>query len=100
MLRHVVLLQFKQEITPDQMQLLKNGFLALKDQIDSVQNFEWGMNISPENLSKGFTHCFIVTFADEAARDAYLVHEAHQAFAHQLLAATNQILVVDFWAQS
>jgi hypothetical protein len=45
----------------------------------------------------GFTHCFIVSFADAAARDVYLPHPLHQAFCRQHLDAhLEKACVVDF----
>ena len=41
------------------------AFRALCAELPFVQDFEWGRNSSTENLNEGYTHCFIVTFADE-----------------------------------
>src|SRR5688572_18945271 len=62
-----------------------------------VKDFEWGGNSSPEQLNDGFTHCFIVTFADENGRDQYLPHPAHQAFCRQFLDPNlKKVCVIDF----
>jgi hypothetical protein len=47
--------------------------------------FQCGAYHSPEGLSQGFTHGFTMTFADAAARDAYLPHPLHQAVVAKLL---------------
>lgn len=99
-LRHVVLLKFKEGITPEQIQTVEQGFADLKNQIDAIQAYEWGIDTSHEKLGQGFTHCSIVTFADEAARDAYLVHPAHKAFAGSLGPVIAGVLVVDFLART
>ena len=49
--------------------------------------------------SKGFTHCFVVTFADEKGREAYLPHPAHKAFVNVLLPVLDDVLVVDYWTK-
>ena len=48
--------------------------------IPGIVAFETGVNDSPENLNKGLTHSFVVTFAAAADRDAYLPHPDHQKF--------------------
>jgi hypothetical protein len=95
-LRHLVLLKFKADTPPAQLQALEGAFAALADQISAVQSLEWGINNSPEGLDKGFTHCFNLTFADEAARAAYLPHPVHLAFVEQLKPALDDVLVLDY----
>lgn len=97
-LRHVVLLQFKATATDTAIASIEQQFVQLKDAISCVQALEWGLNNSPEGLSKGFTHCFFLTFASEEDRDAYLPHPAHQAFVEQLKPLLEDVLVVDYWA--
>ena len=99
MYRHVVLFQFKSTATPDQVVAIESAFRALPSQISTVQAFEWGTNVSPEGLADGFTHCFLVTFADRAALDVYLPHPAHQAFIELLKPQLEKALVVDFVGQ-
>jgi hypothetical protein len=96
MIRHVVLLKFSDEAGSARRAGLANAFAALPSQITQVRSFEWGLNVSPEQLDKGFTHCFTLTFDDEAARDAYLLHPAHQAFVGELKPWLADVLVVDY----
>ncbi len=95
-LRHLVLLRFKDTAPPAQRQHLEQEFCALQSKIGAVQSLEWGTNNSPEGLAKGFTHCFNLTFADEAGRAAYLPHPAHLAFVEQLQPALDDVLVLDY----
>jgi len=98
-LRHVVLLKFKPETTAAQIREIEQAFAALPGKIDTIKAFEWGTDVAKENRSEGFTHCFLVTFADEAGRDAYLPHAAHQEFVTLLKPKLEKVLVVDYWAQ-
>jgi hypothetical protein len=93
---HVVHFKFKKEATPEQIKKVETEFAALKQKIDVVQTLEWGTDISPEKLSDGFTHCWVLTFKDEKARDTYLTHPAHKAFVDIALPAIEKPLVVDF----
>jgi len=99
LLRHVVLLKFKADATAEQIREIETAFAALPKKIDSIKAFEWGTDVAPENRSEGYTHCFLVTFADEAGRDAYLPHPAHQEFVALLKPKLEKVLVVDFWAK-
>ena len=95
-IRHLVLLKFKADTAPAQVQAIEAAFAALASKISAVQSLEWGTNNSPEGLAKGFTHCFNLTFADEAARATYLPHPDHLLFVEQLKPALDDVLVVDY----
>lgn len=98
-LRHVVLFQFKESSTPEQVQKVVEEFVALPSKIDTITDFEHGTNNSPEGLADGFTHCFTVTFDSEEGRAAYLPHPAHKAFVEVLQPHLEKVLVVDYWAE-
>lgn len=93
---HVVHFKFTASATPEQIKKVETEFAALKSKIDVIQTLEWGTDISPEKLSDGFTHCWIVTFKDTKARDAYLVHPDHKAFVGVLKGVLEKPFVVDF----
>jgi hypothetical protein len=97
--RHVVLFKFKEGTTAQQQKMIEDAFRELPKQIPDVMGFEWGTNMSPENLDQGFTHCFLVTFNDAKARDAYLPHPAHKAFGKVLRPYLDKVLVIDFVAK-
>jgi len=98
-LRHVVLFKFKDTSLPADIKKVEAAFAALPSQIEEIKDFEWGLNNSPEDLNKGFTHCFFVTFDSEEARDVYLPHPAHKAFVDRLLPHIDDSLVLDYWVK-
>ena len=98
MLRHVVLFKFKDESSEADIKKVEEAFMGLPSKIDAIKDFEWGTNNSPENLAQGFTHCFFVTFADEAGRAEYLPHPDHKAFGEVLGPHLDKVLVIDYWA--
>ncbi|MBN1491037.1 MAG: Dabb family protein [Phycisphaerae bacterium] len=98
-LRHVVLVAFKEGTTPEQVREIEAAFSELPATIEAIQYFEWGRDVSVEDRADGFTHCFFVTFKDEAGRDVYLPHPAHQAFVEIAGPHIEKVLVVDYWAQ-
>jgi hypothetical protein len=82
--RHVVVFKYKPEATEAQIQKITNAFRDLQNKIPGIVAFETGVNNSPENLNQGFTHVYMLTFKDAAARDAYLPHPEHKEFGNIL----------------
>jgi Stress responsive A/B Barrel Domain len=97
-LRHVVLFKFKDGTAPEQVSVIEAKFSALPGRIASIVDFEWGKDVSVEDKADGFTHCFVVTFADAAGRAVYLPHAAHQEFVELLLPSLDKVLVIDYVA--
>ncbi len=98
-LRHVVLIQFKEGTRAEDIRRVENAFSALASKIDAIHDYEWGTDVSVEKRNQGFTHCFVITFLNEANRDAYQAHPAHQALVEMAQSYVDEILVVDFWAK-
>lgn len=98
-LRHVVLLKFEDGAPPEKVAEIEAAFAALPEKIDTIVDFEWGTNNSPEGLNQGFTHCFLVTFNDAAGRAKYLPHPAHKAFVELLKPQLDKVLVIDYVAK-
>lgn len=98
-LKHIVLFAFKETATAQDIQALVDAFANLKDEIAEVHDFEWGTNVSIENLDQGFTHCFQLTFLSEEDRNTYLPHPAHKAFGQLLSPHKEKVLVIDYWAK-
>ena len=97
-LRHLVLLRFKPDAAAPAIADIAKAFLALRGQIAGVRDIEWGTDVSPEGLAKGFSHAFLLSFDDTAARDAYLPHPAHQAFVALMKPLLDDVLVIDYVA--
>lgn len=98
-LRHVVIFKFKESAKAEDIEKVEKAFAALPKKIPVIKDYEWGTNNSPEMLDKGFTHCFLVTFASEEDRAAYLLHAAHQKFVSILRPHLEEAFVIDYWAK-
>lgn len=94
--KHIALVQFKADTTPEQIDQIFSSLLDLSESIPGVEDFISGPNNSPEGLNAGHTHAFVMTLADAAARDAYLAHPDHQAFVTGALPLIEKVTVVDF----
>ncbi|MGD8786807.1 MAG: Dabb family protein [Phycisphaerales bacterium] len=98
-LRHVVLFKFKDGTAGQQIRDIENAFCALPGKINTICDFEWGTDVSVENLQQGFTHCFVLTFRNEAGREIYLPHPAHKEFGRMLGPHLDKVLVIDYWTR-
>ena len=99
-LRHVVMFAFKEGTDAAQIDEIIRRFAALKNLVPGIQALEWGSNNSPEGLNNGLSHCFLLTFGSTEARDAYLPHPDHVAFADWVGEWVETVTVVDYWATS
>src|SRR5688572_15805693 len=98
-LRHVVMFKFKETSSPGDIKKVEEAFRELPRKLPIIKDFEWGTNISPENLNQGLTHCFLVTFTRSEDRDTYLTHPDHQAFVDVLKPHLDKVTVLDYWSQ-
>ncbi|HEX9046304.1 MAG TPA: Dabb family protein [Verrucomicrobiae bacterium] len=98
-LQHVVCFKFKSTATPADIQRVEDSFRNLKQQIPQVLTFQCGTNVSLENLNKGFTHCFTLTFKSAEDRDIYLKHPAHKAFGKVVGPVMADVFVIDYWVK-
>ncbi|MDP2781697.1 Dabb family protein [Devosia sp.] len=87
MIRHCVFVKFRTDVSATERADIYAGLAALVGQIDGLLRADFGPNISPEGMAKGFNDGFIMDLADAAARDRYLVDPAHKAAGGRLVAA-------------
>ena len=96
-LRHVVLFTFKATSSKEDVAKVTRTFNDLYGKVPEVKNMEWGLNMSPEHLDQGFTHCFVLTFSSEKDLASYQVHPAHKAFQEVLKPHMDRVFVVDYF---
>ncbi len=94
--RHVVLFGFNENVSEQQIKEIEDAFTKLPKQINTIIDFEFGTNVSPENLNDGLTHCFFVTFKDKAGLEVYLPHPAHKKFVELVQGKLAKVVVVDY----
>ena len=78
MITHVVLLKIRRDVPQAQIAAVLEALSGLRTKIPGLLSFSGGAYTSPEGMHKGFTHGFVMTFKDEASRDAYLPHPEHE----------------------
>ena len=96
MIRHIVLMKQRPGIDASVVDAARTGLAALQGLIPGIAAIRFGPNNSPEGINQAFDLGFTVDFVDEAARDAYLPHPAHQAYVPAVRAVSSDILVFDF----
>jgi hypothetical protein len=96
--RHIVIFKYQPGTTPEQIRQVTDAFRDLRKKVPGITAFEDGVNNSPEGKNLGFTHVYMLTFEDAAARDAYLPHPDHAKFGQLLgqLGVVADVFVVDY----
>lgn len=87
MIRHCVFVKFRPDVPAAERQGIYDQLAALRGHLPGIAAMSFGPNVSPEGLHQGFADGFTIDFADAAARDAYLVDDAHRAAGGRLVAA-------------
>jgi hypothetical protein len=98
-LRHAVFFKFKDTATKADIERVVDAFRALPSKIDEIASLESGESIGKSGMTDGLTHCFLLTFADEPGRDAYLPHPDHKAFGDVLRPHLDKVFVIDYWGR-
>jgi hypothetical protein len=96
-LQHIVLIQFKENLSEQQLRRIEEEALTLKA-IRGVNDLLFRANVSPEKLNKDYSHCLTLWFSNEEDRDkVYLPHSVHQRFVKFFVPFTEKVLVFDYW---
>lgn len=83
MIRHIVLLPFKESVSPKERLSILEELGKLKETIPEIHSFSSGKNNSPEGLSRGYEHGFVMEFKNTEDRSVYLKHPSHTKLAKE-----------------
>lgn len=99
MIRHIVLIKFRPEITETAINAIFADLHAIKANLPGVLAITSGRSESPEQIERGYMHGFVADFADWPALAAYQDHPDHKRVGAALVAAAiggiDGILVFD-----
>jgi len=99
MIRHIVLIRFRPEVTKAHIATIFTDLAAIKAKLPGILAIHAGRSESPEQLERGYLHGFTVDFTDWAALAAYQDHPDHKRVGAALVAAAtggiDGILVFD-----
>jgi hypothetical protein len=99
MIRHIVLVRFRDEVSEAQIAAIFADLQAIKAVLPGVMAITSGRSESPEAMERGYMHGFVADFADWAALAAYQTHPDHKRVGAALVAGAvggiDGILVFD-----
>ncbi|WP_112311792.1 Dabb family protein [Pseudogemmobacter bohemicus] len=99
MIRHIVLIRFREDVSEPAIAALFAGLHPIRDQVAGIGAIHAGRSESPEQIERGYMHGFTVDFTGWEALAAYQSHPDHQALGARLVAAAqgglDGILVFD-----
>lgn len=99
MIRHIVFIRFKPEMTDAMIAALFDELYPIKDKLPGVLSITSGKSESPEQMERGYMHGFVVDFVDWDALQAYQDHPDHKILGGKLVAnavaGIDDILVFD-----
>jgi hypothetical protein len=93
MLKHIVLLKFKESVSAEQISDLKSSLLALPKVIKEIKGYECGSDQRP---AKTFDFALVSTFVDFDAMRTYQVQSEHVEVLTKVRNLSAKIEVVDF----
>jgi Stress responsive A/B Barrel Domain len=99
MIRHIVLIRFRPEMTEAAIAAIFADLQAIKAKLPGVLAITSGRSESPEQIERGYLHGFVADFADWATLAAYQDHPDHKRVGAALVAGAvggiDGILVFD-----
>jgi len=95
-LKHLALAKFKAGTSDQAIRDFFEAIGRVCQLVPGILDYSWGVNNSPEGLSQGFTHGFVMTFKDAATREAYLHHPAHEKAKNGILPSLEAVVVFDY----
>lgn len=99
MIRHIVLIRFRPDITEPAINAIFADLHAIKAKLPGVLAITSGRSESPEQIERGYLHGFVADFADWPGLAAYQAHPDHRRVGAALVAGAvggiNGILVFD-----
>ena len=103
MIRHIVLIKFKPDVTEAAIAGIFSALPTLSARLPGVLGFAAGRSQSPEQIERGFLHGFTIDFADWDALATYQADAGHKAFGAALVAnavgGIDGLLVFDLAAE-
>jgi hypothetical protein len=95
MVRHILLLQPRADVTPEAIDACRKGITSLVGRIPGLVDCHWGENLVAPERREGFTQGFSMDFLDRPSLDAYGPHPAHAGPKALVRATFDRIVVLD-----
>ena len=95
LLRHIVMITFKQDAPADSIQALDDIYVSLSKS-PLVKDFEMGVNISPRDTGV-VKHVYVTTFVSKDDMDNYKKIPLYKTLFKISLAVSDDVTVADYW---
>ena len=86
MIRHIVLIRFRADMTKAAIAAIFDDLHRIKQVLPGVLAITAGRSESPEAIERGYMHGFVADFADWATLAAYQAHPDHKRVGAALVA--------------
>ena len=86
MIRHIVLIRFKPEVSEAAIARIFAALPVLSARLPGVLHSMAGRSASPEQIERGYLHGFTIDFTDWEALATYQADPAHKDFGGALVA--------------
>jgi len=96
-LRHIVIITFKQDAPADSIQALDNLYISLSKS-PLVKDFEWGVNMSTRDTNV-VKHIYATSFASKEDIDSYRKLPDYPKLFKLSLPVAEDVTVADYWAK-
>lgn len=96
MIKHIVFMKFKKEVSPEAVTDIERSLNGLPSLIPEIKEYVFGRDIVRSERSYDF--CLVSSFDDIESLKVYQVHPKHVAVSQKLRGMCDSLLVVDFVA--
>jgi Stress responsive A/B Barrel Domain len=86
MIRHIVLIRFRPDVTEDRIAAIWADLHAIQGRVPGLGAIHAGRSQSPEQIERGYMHGFTIDFTDWDALAAYQAHPDHRTVGAALVA--------------
>jgi hypothetical protein len=94
MIQHIMLWDYKDEVTLEQQAQHEQALRALLEQVPPLRGLQYGPVVGGRN--QNYSHCFVMYFDDMDGLREYAVHPDHEKFSGRFAEACATQMVVDF----
>ena len=100
--RQIIAFKYHNNISNEQINEVNKAFRSLQNKVPGILALEVGTNPDEGILEGEFSHTFMLTFATEKARKAYLPHPERQKFENMInhLGTVEKSFVIAFSTQN
>ncbi|MEZ4524972.1 MAG: Dabb family protein [Desulfobacterales bacterium] len=94
MIRHIVMVKFRADVSEDQIAQVQEGLGSLPDLIPEIESYEFGRDMARTDRSHDFA--LVSAFADMEALQTYMMNPDHRKVSGLIREIAEDIRVVDY----